>query len=119
MISHTHIIDGHEVATWIEPIITYARKHGWKGKINSGYRSYESQKALYDRYIRSGFNNAYIAAKPGQSNHEGSEYPKGAVDVSDPVGFNKAIHGWSGKHKLVWAESVGLADTVHFSATGH
>lgn len=38
--------------------------------ITSGFRTYAQQAALYDRYRLSGFNRAYIAAKPGTSNHE-------------------------------------------------
>lgn len=116
--AHTHLIDGHYVATWIEPIIHHAREHGWKGSVTSGYRSYEAQAALYKRYVDSGFNNRYIAAKAGQSNHQGVLYPRGAIDVSQPQAFRDAIRDWHGEHKLRWAEDVGLADTVHFSATG-
>jgi hypothetical protein len=46
--------------------------------VNSGYRTLHEQQVLYDRYVASGFNIKYIAAKPGQSQHE-----KGlAVDAS-------------------------------------
>jgi hypothetical protein len=38
--------------------------------VESGYRDYAKQAGLYKRYQDSGFNNAYIAAKPGTSNHE-------------------------------------------------
>lgn len=38
--------------------------------VASGYRDYQKQAALYQRYVSSGYNRAYIAAKPGQSNHE-------------------------------------------------
>src|SRR4051794_16870788 len=31
--------DGHQVALWIIPFLTYARAHGWKGHVESGYRS--------------------------------------------------------------------------------
>lgn len=37
--------------------------------ITSGYRTVAHQAQLWDRYVRSGFNNAYIAARPGQSAH--------------------------------------------------
>lgn len=37
--------------------------------VASGYRDYQKQAALYQRYVSSGYNRAYIAAKPGQSNH--------------------------------------------------
>lgn len=45
--------------------------------VNSAYRDRAEQQKLYDRYVKSGFNPKYLAAKPGLSNHE-----KGlAVDV--------------------------------------
>lgn len=43
---------------------------GYNVNVTSGRRSYAQQAALYARYVASGFNNQYIAAKPGQSNHE-------------------------------------------------
>lgn len=120
--AHTHEIDGHPVATWIEPIVAHARSkkapHAWHGVITSGLRTTAQQTALYKRYKDSGFDPRYIAAKPGQSNHEGAVYPKGAIDVSDPQGFANAIRDWHGEHKLLWAVEHGLNDVVHFSGTG-
>lgn len=48
------------------------------GVIESGYRSYDEQEALYKKYQQSGFNPSKIAAKPGTSNHERGK----AVDVT-------------------------------------
>lgn len=112
------MIDGYPVATWIEPIVKHARTNGWKGRVNSGYRTIEKQRQLYDRYKNSGFDNRYIAAKPGESNHNFTQYPKGAIDVSDPESFRDHIKDWHGIHKLRWAIDVGLQDSVHFSSTG-
>lgn len=38
--------------------------------VTSGYRDYAKQKALYQRYVNSGYDRRYIAAKPGRSMHE-------------------------------------------------
>jgi hypothetical protein len=43
---------------------------GYDVRVTSGYRTYKKQAGLYDRYVKSGFNIRYIAAKPGTSNHE-------------------------------------------------
>lgn len=96
---------GKKVASWIEPILAYAREHGWKGGINSGYRSFEDQTRIYNSGVRP-------AAKPGHSNHEGSDYPRGAVDVSDPEALAQILMKSPYARKLVWA---GSKDPVHFS----
>ncbi len=56
-----------------------ARNSRQKWHVNSGYRSYAEQAALYDKYLHHGGN---LAAKPGQSNHNHGE----ACDVSAPDG---------------------------------
>lgn len=106
--------EGHTVAAWIAPILSQARKAGWKGTVNSGLRSLAEQKVLYARY-KAGGN---IAAKPGQSNHEKTQYPGGAVDVTDPQQLN-AVLKKLGVNSLKWAITHGLNDTPHFSGTGH
>jgi hypothetical protein len=66
--------EGKQVADWIAPILRYARKQGWKGSVNSGYRSKAEQTRIYNSGVRP-------AAKPGTSNHEFAGFPGGAVDV--------------------------------------
>lgn len=65
--------------------------------ITSGFRTYNEQAALYDRYRRSGFQQRYIAAKPGTSNHEKGEAcdcTVGGVAMANAVpGFQLAAHG--------------------------
>jgi hypothetical protein len=102
--------DGKPVAAWIAPALEYARKHGWSGSVNSGYRSDAEQKRIYDSGVRP-------AAKPrayggAGSNHEFQAYPGGAVDVSaaQQLAAILAHSRWAGK--LVWA---GSKDPVHFS----
>jgi hypothetical protein len=57
--------EGKKVAAWIKPALVYARNHGWKGQVNSGYRSFADQTRIYNSGVRP-------AAKPGTSNHGGS-----------------------------------------------
>jgi hypothetical protein len=103
-------MNGHQVVAWMVPAINYARAHGWSGSIESGVRSTALQAQLYARYQAGG----NIAAKPGQSNHELQN--GGAIDVSDPGGFAKALHGYKGKPLV---QGLAIGDPVHFSATGH
>lgn len=106
--------DGKKVAGWIIPILQWARTAGWSGSVTSGFRSYAEQAALYANRG----SNPNPVAPPGSSNHEGSAYPKGAVDVSDYLGLNGLVDDPRGPFpgKLKW---FGMGDPVHFSGTGH
>lgn len=97
--------EGTKVAGWISPILQYAREHGWKGAVNSGFRSLEDQTRIYNSGVRP-------AAKPGTSNHENPNFPGGAVDVSDAAQLSQILANSPYKKKLVWA---GSKDPVHFS----
>jgi hypothetical protein len=96
---------GKPVAGWIEPILAWARTHGWSGTVTSGYRSYAQQAAIYNSGVRP-------AAVPGTSNHEGTVYPRGAVDVSNASGLSRVLLSGPYGSTLVWA---GAKDPVHFS----
>jgi hypothetical protein len=97
--------EGHTVAAWIKPALEYARKHGWKGQVNSGFRTYAKQKEIYDSGVRP-------AARPGTSNHEGADFPRGAVDVTDAEHLSAILRKSPYAKKLQWA---GAKDPVHFS----
>jgi hypothetical protein len=102
--------DGKPVAAWIAPALAYARQHGWKGTVNSGYRSDAEQKRIYDSGVRP-------AAKPrayggGGSNHEFTTYPGGAIDVSDAQALAQILARSPYSKRLQWA---GAKDPVHFS----
>lgn len=105
MPSGTAHFEGKTVAAWIAPALQYARQHGWKGAVNNGYRSYADQQRIYNSGVRP-------AAKPGTSNHEGSDFPRGAVDVSDAQQLSQILQNSPYAGKLVWA---GAKDPVHFS----
>ena len=96
--------DGKPVAAWIGGILQKARSAGWKGTVSSGYRSVAEQARIYNSGVRP-------AAKPGQSNHNFTAYPGGAVDVTDPQGLAATLRRL-GVNQLVWA---GGKDPVHFS----
>lgn len=105
----TGMVDGHPVAFWIIPYLKWAHNHGWSGKVTSGWRSTGEQKRIYDSGVRP-------AAKPGESNHEGTVFPRGAVDVSDPNGLEAALRKFPGPVAL--RRDPAIHDPVHFSATG-
>lgn len=94
-----------KVAAWIDPILKYAQAHGWKGTVNSGYRSKAEQERIYDSGVRP-------AAVPGTSNHEGEAFPRGAIDVSDAEQLAQILKHSPYAGTLVWA---GSKDPVHFS----
>lgn len=96
--------DGKPVAAWIGKVLQQARAAGWKGTVNSGYRSVAEQARIYNSGVRP-------AARPGQSNHNFTAYPGGAVDVTDAPGLAATLRRL-GINQLVWA---GGKDPVHFS----
>lgn len=92
----------------VRKALAFARANGWKGQVNSGFRTYAEQVVLYNRYLHGG----NLAAKPGQSLHESGN----AVDVSDYQGFKRAMDKAPKGARLKW---YGPGDSVHFSITGH
>ena len=100
--------DGKSVAKWIVPALEYARAHGWTGHLTSGYRSHAYNLSQGRNYF---------------SNHEGVQYPGGAIDVggygakAEGAALNAALAGYTGR-QLVWGGPT-IGDWGHFSATGH
>jgi hypothetical protein len=97
------------IADWIIPILQWASLHGWSGTVTSGYRTYYEQAQL----------NAAgdFSAPAGRSNHETTEYPGGAVDVTNPSQLIDVLRAYPGPVKLVGGV-LGPVDPEHFSATG-
>lgn len=103
----TKSIDGHHVASWIVPIVIYARAHGWHGVVTSGYR--DPREIVHP-------SPGLPVAPQGKSNHNKKTWPGGAVDVSDPDGFERAIQHYPGLFSVKRDPSIG--DPIHFSSTG-
>jgi hypothetical protein len=99
-----------QVAGWISPILDWASQHGWSGSVTSGYRDYQQQAAINA--------SGAFSAPAGKSNHETTQYPGGAVDVTDSSQLIDVLKGYTGPYKLVGGV-LGAADPEHFSATGH
>jgi hypothetical protein len=98
------------IAAWIAPILQWASEHGWSGTVTSGYRTYQQQAAI-------NASGAY-SAPAGTSNHETTQYPGGAVDVTDPSQLISVLKNYTGPYKLVGGV-LGSVDPEHFSASGH
>jgi hypothetical protein len=98
------------IAGWISPILDWASQHGWSGTVTSGYRDYSQQASINA--------SGAFSAPAGKSNHETTQYPGGAVDVTDPSQLIQVLNGYTGPYKLVGGV-LGPADPEHFSATGH
>lgn len=98
------------IAGWIVPALDWASQHGWTGTVTSGYRDYSQQATI-------NASGAY-SAPAGKSNHETTQYPGGAVDVTDPSQLIDVLKGYTGPYKLVGGV-LGAVDPEHFSATGH
>ena len=99
-----------QIAGWIAPILDWASQHGWSGSVTSGYRDYQQQAAINA--------SGAFSAPAGKSNHETTQYPGGAVDVTDPSQLIEVLKGYTGPYKLIGGV-LGPADPEHFSATGH
>lgn len=97
--------EGTKVAAWIAPYLHYGRSKGWKGAINSGWRSYSEQVAIWNSGVRP-------AARPGTSNHEKKVFPGGAVDVEEAEVLDAILKKLPGGSLLKFA---GAVDPVHFS----
>jgi len=98
------------IAGWIAPILDWASQHGWTGSVTSGYRDYSQQAAINA--------SGAFSAPAGKSNHETTQYPGGAVDVTNPSQLIQVLRGYTGPYKLVGGV-LGSVDPEHFSATGH
>jgi hypothetical protein len=97
------------IADWIVPVLEWAYEHGWTGTVTSGYRTFQEQAEL----------NAAgdFSAPAGTSNHESTEYPGGAVDVTEPAQLIAVLANYRGPEKLIGGV-LGPVDPEHFSATG-
>jgi peptidoglycan hydrolase-like protein with peptidoglycan-binding domain len=106
--------DGKPVAEWMKPYLDWARVHGWRGTLNSGWRDpVHSQQICKEK--------CGAVKCPGtcaglSSNHVGRIKPLGAVDVSDPATFGALMHRCPLSPRLINALPH---DPVHFSVTGH
>lgn len=99
--------DGKPCAKWVAQELQWAREHGWKGRLESGYRS----KADQERVCATGVKPC---ATPGTSNHEGKRFPKGAADVTSPEELDAVLSRKHGRKLKYTGKTIG--DVPHFSS---
>jgi hypothetical protein len=105
--------DGRPVATWLRRYLVWAREHGWRGQLISGWRSPEHSEQLC-------FEICGRPTCPGRcagraSNHSKTQRPHGAVDVSDYARFGELMERIPYRPRIFNALP---ADPAHFSSTG-
>lgn len=103
----TSTIDGHPVALWIVPYVKWARRHGWKGVVTSGYRPPWQVVTP---------SPGLPVAPQGKSNHSKLLFPGGAIDVTRPDEFAQALRSFPGPVPL--KQGLAIGDPIHFSSTG-
>lgn len=101
------MFDGQPVCKWIADELTWARKHGWKGRLESGYRSKQHQAEVCATGVKP-------CAEPGKSNHQGKRFPKCAADVTNPEELDEVLSKKPGRRLKYTGRSIG--DTPHFSS---
>ena len=106
--------DGKPVARWLIPYLSWARDHGWTGRLNSGWRdpAYSEQLCM----SICGAPTCPLRCAGRLSNHSGSVKPKGAIDVSEYVQFGQLMAVCPLQPRIF---NDLPSDLVHFSATGH
>lgn len=108
--------DGRPVAAWLLPHLNFARQHGWKGTLVSGYRD-----PAYSEHLCYGMCGAPRC--PGRcagrsSNHSQHVRPYGAIDVSDYVTFGRLMARDDAPKPRIY-NALGAQDPVHFSHAGN
>lgn len=105
--------DGKPVALWFIPHLQWARSHGWRGGLSSGWRDPVYSEKLCIRICGRPSCPGRCAGRT--SNHVGSDKPKGAIDVSDYARFGTLMRSCPHQPKIYNALPN---DPVHFSSTG-
>jgi peptidoglycan hydrolase-like protein with peptidoglycan-binding domain len=106
--------DGKPVAAWLSPYLVWARKNGWQGTLNSGWRDPAHSEQLCRNICGAPTCPGRCAGR--SSNHAGSVKPAGAVDVSDYGKFAELMRRCPLEPRIF--NALGAQDPVHFSASG-
>lgn len=107
--------DGRPVANWMVPYLQWAREHGWRGTLVSGWRDPNYSKSLC--YRMCGAPSCPGRCAGLSSNHVGSVKPRGAIDVTDYQRFGQLMRQCP--HQPHIFNALGARDPVHFSASGN
>lgn len=104
--------DGRQVAAWIAYWLQKSRDAGWQGYVTSGWRDPAYSESLCLAMCGAPSCPGKCAGRA--SNHAGSIYPAGAVDVTDYYRFAD-IQRQIGSPLI---NTIGPSDPVHFSVSG-
>lgn len=107
-------IDGVPVALWMIPYVEWARQHGWKGRVVSGWRDPAYSESLCYRMCGRPSCSGMCAGR--SSNHSGSVKPHGALDVTEYTHFGQLMQQCPYSPKLI---NRLPRDRVHYSASGN
>lgn len=106
--------DGVLCANWLIPYHQWARQHGWRGRLVSGWRDPVYSQGLC--YRMCGRPSCPGKCAGLASNHVGSVKPKGASDVTDYINYGQIIRRCPFSPRIY--NALGARDPVHFSASG-
>lgn len=106
--------DGVPCANWLIPYLSFAREHGWQGRLQSGFRDPAFSEHLCQQMCGAPSCPGRCAGRT--SNHSGSVKPKGAIDVSDFHRFGALMTKCPLSPRIFNDLPI---DPVHYSATGH
>jgi hypothetical protein len=104
--------EGIPMARWVIAALNYARSRGAGGHPTSGYRS-------PDQVI-----SGPVVAPQGHSEHQGTQYPHGAVDFGGPFdpaarSVKMGVVNATSSFKWPLLAPAGFRDDGHASGTGH
>ncbi len=106
---------GRTIANWIIPWLDRIYANGCRFTVVSGYRSDATQCQTCIGVCGNCGGCSGTCAPPGTSNHRGTAYPVGAVDVTNYYAVEAALaRVGSPLHN-----SLGSRDPVHMSASGY
>ena len=112
------VIEGKQCAEHIAYRIFMARAAGFRGSLNSLFRSPEYSQQLC--YQICGAPSCPGRCAGTSSNHTQYTYPNGAADVGDYYTFGSIMRALASKIPgYVLINRLGAADPVHYSASGY
>jgi Domain of unknown function (DUF1906)/Putative peptidoglycan binding domain len=106
--------DGRPVAAWFVPHLTWARQHGWRGTLQSGWRDPAYSEQLCRNMCGAPTCAGRCAGRT--SHHVGRVKPTGAIDVSDYGTFGTLMRSCPHAPRIF---NNLPSDPVHFSSTGN
>jgi hypothetical protein len=107
--------DGHPVARPFIPRLQWAREHGWKGYLVSGWRDPAYSESLC--YSMCGAPSCPGRCAGRSSRHSQITIEGGAIDVSDYANFGQLMTRCPYNPKI--KNALGVRDPVHFSVAGN